>query len=54
MMVVVANVLVVVQIEINWDEKTIACVQVNAFCWANCNLSLLREINDVFKNQNEN
>ena len=32
------------------------CVRLwaNAFCWANCNLSFLREINDVFKNQNEN
>lgn len=40
------------------EWETIACVcGENVFCWANCNLSFLRflrEINDVFKNQNEN
>lgn len=47
-----------VMVHVNWNEKTIACVcvclRMNAFCWANCNLSFLREINDVFQNQNEN
>lgn len=40
-------------INVEWESDCV-CLWANAFCWANCNLSFLREINDVFKNQNEN
>lgn len=39
--------------KLEWENYCV-CLWVNVFCWANCNLSFLREINDVFKNQNEN